>query len=124
MWFLGVPSPLLWGVLAALLNYVVYLGPAFMTAILFLVGLSLGGTLLEIATPAIVFLTLNLIEANLVTPNIIGRRMTLNPFIVFLSLAFWLWIWGPVGGFIAVPALLILHALVVKIIGIDTREKN
>lgn len=124
MWLLGVPSPFLWGVLAALLNYVVYLGPAFMAAILLLVGLSLGGTLLDIATPAIAFLILNLIEANLVTPNIIGRRITMNPFIVFLSLAFWLWIWGPVGGFIAVPALLIIYALTVNIIGIDTAQKN
>jgi predicted PurR-regulated permease PerM len=124
MWVLGVPSPFLWGVLAALLNYVVYLGPAFMTLILLLVGLSLGGSLFQITTPAVVFLSLNLIEANLVTPNVIGRRMTMNPFIVFLSLAFWLWIWGPVGGFIAVPALLILYALIVNIIGIDINQKT
>ncbi len=124
MWILGVPSPFLWGVLAALLNYVVYLGPALMALILLLVGLSLGGSVLEIATPAIIFLTINLTEANLVTPNVIGRRMTMNPFIVFLSLAFWLWIWGPVGGFIAVPALLILYALIVNIIGIDINHKT
>lgn len=121
---LGVPSPFLWGVLAALLNYVVYLGPAFMASILLLVGLSLGGTLLEIATPAIVFLTINLIEANLVAPNVIGRRMTMNPFIVFLSLVFWLWIWGPVGGFVAVPTLLILQALIINIIGIAPLTKT
>lgn len=122
MWLLNVPSPILWGVLAALLNYVIYLGPALMAAILLLVGLSLGGTLIEIMMPAIVFLSLNLIEANLITPNVIGRRMTMNPFIVFLSLAFWLWIWGPVGGFVAVPTLLILYALTVNIIGIDPQQ--
>lgn len=124
MWVLDVPSPFLWGVLAALLNYVVYLGPAFMASILLLVGLSLGGTLLEVATPAIVFLTINLIEANLITPNVIGRHMTMNPFIVFLSLAFWLWIWGPVGGFVAVPTLLILYALITNIIGIAPPTKT
>jgi predicted PurR-regulated permease PerM len=123
MWILDIPSPLLWGVLAALLNYIVYLGPVFMTTILVLVGLSLGGTLFEIMTPAMVFLGLNLIEANFVTPNIIGKRMTMNPFVVFLSLAFWLWIWGPVGGFVAVPTLLILYALVMNIIGINTHQK-
>jgi len=124
MWLLGVPSPLLWGVIAALLNYIVYLGPAFMVAILLLVGLSLGGTLIDVVTPAIAFLILNLLEANFVTPNVIGRRMTMNPFIVFLSLAFWLWIWGPVGGFIAVPALLIVYALIVNILGVNTKQST
>lgn len=124
MFMLGVPSPILWGVLAALLNYIVYLGPAFMAVILFLVGLSLGGTLFEIMTPAVVFLLLNLVEANFVTPNIIGKRLTINPFIVFLSLAFWLWIWGPVGGFIAVPALLICHAIITNIMGVSAQKTS
>jgi len=118
MWMLNVPSPLLWGILASLLNYLIYLGPALMFFILTLVGLSLGGSPLEIMTPAIVFLAINLVEANFVTPNMIGRHMTMNPFIVFLSLVFWLWLWGPVGGFIAVPALLILYAIAMNTLGI------
>jgi len=111
MWVLGIPSPVLWGVLAALLNFVIYIGPATMAFILLLVGLSMGGTSGEILAPAIVFLGLNFIEANFITPYFIGRAMTMNPFVVFLALAFWIWIWGPVGGFIAVPSLLIIYSI-------------
>ncbi|WP_280113505.1 AI-2E family transporter [Nitratireductor aquibiodomus] len=61
--------------------------------------------------PPLTYLGLNAIEAQFVTPTVIGRRMTLNPFIVFLAIAFWLWMWGPIGGFIAIPALLTLYAV-------------
>lgn len=111
LWLAGVPSPLLWGALAGLLNFVVYIGPAVMTAILLAIGLAsfetMGGSLM----PALIYLSLNLVEAQFVTPMVIGRTMTLNPFLVLLALAFWIWIWGPVGGFIAIPAVLVVMAL-------------
>lgn len=111
MWFLGLPSPILWGALAAILNYLIYIGPMIMILILLLVGLSIGGTAGTIFLPAILFLIINIIEANVVTPHFIGKNMVLNPFIIFLSLAFWIWLWGPVGGFIAVPLLLALYTI-------------
>jgi predicted PurR-regulated permease PerM len=117
MWLIGVPSPVLWGVLAGLLNYVIYLGPALMAFILFMVGLSTGGTLFQVALPAMVFLGLNLTEAYFVTPQFLGRALTMNPFIVFLALAFWIWIWGPVGGFVAVPSLLITYTILTHVLG-------
>jgi predicted PurR-regulated permease PerM len=116
LWLLGVPSAPLWGAMAGLLNFIIYIGPALMALILFGVGLatfdSLGGTILPMA----VYLVINGIEAQFVTPMVIGRRMTLNPFLVFLAVAFWLWIWGPIGGFIAIPALLILFAIARNIV--------
>lgn len=111
MWALGVPSPLLWGMLAGMLNYVVYVGPAIMVFLMTGVGLAIGDTPLAIITPAVVYLTLNLIEAQFVTPTVLGRTMTINPFLVFLTIAFWIWLWGPVGGFVAVPLLLVIASL-------------
>lgn len=107
----GVPSPALWGTLAALLNFVIYLGPAVMAVILFAVGLATYDTLWSSLIPPAAYLFVNMIEAQFVTPMVIGRRMTLNPFLVFLALSFWIWIWGPLGGFIAIPALLVALAV-------------
>jgi len=117
---IGMPSAALWGALAAILNFVVYLGPAVMAAILFAVGLtqydSLGGSLM----PPLVYLGVNLIEAQFVTPQVIGRTMLMNPFVVILAIAFWIWLWGPLGGFIAIPMLLIFYAIAANIVpGMD-----
>jgi predicted PurR-regulated permease PerM len=110
MWLLEVPQPYLWGMLAFCLNYVVYIGPAVMAAILLGVGLATWDSPPAIFLPVAAYLTLNMIEAQFVTPQVIGRSVTLNPFFVFLSLAFWIWLWGPVGGLLAVPFLLVGYA--------------
>lgn len=113
---IGIPSALLWAAIAAISNFVVFIGPAIMVVILLAVGLAefdtLGGSLLPVA----IYLGINVIEAQFVTPMVIGRTMTLNPFIVLLALVFWIWLWGPVGGFIAVPALLVAYAIVRNIL--------
>jgi len=111
LWLLDVPSALLWGMLAGMLNYVVYVGPAIMVVVMAGVGLATGYTIPAILTPPLVYLGLNLIEAQFVTPTVLGRTMTLNPFVVFLTIAFWIWLWGPVGGFVAVPLLLVAVSL-------------
>jgi predicted PurR-regulated permease PerM len=116
MWALGVPSPLLWGVLAGILNYIVYVGPAIMVGILFCVGLATADTTLASLAPAVVYVCINALESQLVTPLVIGRTLTLNPFLVFLAIGFWLWVWGPVGGFVAIPALLIMVAILRHVI--------
>lgn len=111
LWLLDVPSALLWGMLAGMLNYVVYVGPAVMVVVMAGVGLATGNTIPAILTPPLVYLGLNLVEAQFVTPTVLGRTMTLNPFFVFLTIAFWIWLWGPVGGFVAVPLLLVAASL-------------
>jgi predicted PurR-regulated permease PerM len=116
LWAVGMPSPLLWGVLAILLNFVIYIGPALMTVILLSVSLSLNHSAFDILLPPGIYLALHAVESNFVTHQILGATMTMNPFAVFLALAFWIWLWGPVGGFIAVPSLLILYALIRNII--------
>ncbi len=102
-WLVGLPNPVIFGLVAALLNYVPYVGPAIMVVVLFGVGLvtfpSLGHAL--IAPAGLIALTT--IEGHFVTPTIVGRRITLNPLLVILALAFWTWMWGPIGAFLAVP---------------------
>lgn len=106
-WLLGLPSPVTLGILAALLNYIPYIGPAAMVLILFGIALvtfpSLGYALL----PPAAFVGLTTIEGQIVTPTVLGRRLTLNPLAVILALAFWTWLWGPMGAFLAVPLSLI-----------------
>jgi predicted PurR-regulated permease PerM len=111
LWAVGVPSPALWGALAGLLNYIMYVGPALMATMLFVVGLGTFDTLTGALMPPLVYLSINLMEAQIVTPMVIGRTLTLNPFAVLLALAFWIWIWGPIGGFVAIPAVLIVIAI-------------
>ena len=111
-WIIGFPSPAIFGLLATLLNYVPYVGPAIMTVALFGVGLisfpSLGQAL--IAPACLVVLTM--MEGHFITPAIVGRRLTLNPLLVVVALAFWTWMWGPIGAFLAVPLSIIVLVVV------------
>ena len=116
LWLAGVPSALMWGLLACTLNYVIYIGPAVMVAILLGVGLATAQTSIGIFLPPAIYLGLNILESQVVTPHVLGRSMAINPFIIFLSLVFWIWIWGPVGGFIAVPFLLIVMTTYTNIV--------
>lgn len=111
MWAIGMPSPILWGAMAAVLNYIPYVGQGVMILVLLAVGLGTQTGLENILLPAGCYVAINFIEGQIVTPHFIGRTMTLNPFIIFLSITFWLWAWGPVGGLVAVPTLLIAHSI-------------
>lgn len=110
-WALGLPSPLLWGALAGLLNYIPYLGPAVMALILAVAGIVSFPGIVQALLPAAAFVALTSIEGHVLTPLIISRRVSLNPFAVFLSMALWTWLWGPAGTFLAVPLLIAAMAL-------------
>jgi predicted PurR-regulated permease PerM len=107
-WLVGLPNPLLWGVLAALLNYIPYIGPAIVVATLTVVGLVTYPTLGEVAVAPLVFIGIVTLEGQFITPAFMGRRLELNPFAVFLAIAFCTWFWGPIGAFLAVPLLMAL----------------
>ncbi|MFZ0613853.1 MAG: AI-2E family transporter [Desulfobacterales bacterium] len=104
----GLPSPWLWGVVAGSLNFIPYLGGAITTIILTLVSLVTHEKWLDILLPPLIFITINGLEGNIITPIILGKRLALNPIIVFLSLLFWGWMWGVVGLFLATPILVTL----------------
>jgi predicted PurR-regulated permease PerM len=108
---LGLPNPAIFGVLAAVLNYVPYVGPAAMVVVLFSVGLVTFPSLSHALVAPIGFIALTTAEGHFITPTIVGRRITLNPLLIFLGLAFWTWMWGPIGTFLAAPLSIV--ALVV-----------
>jgi predicted PurR-regulated permease PerM len=105
-WLLGFKTPLLFGAMAFVCNYVPYIGPAIVTVVLFAVGLISFPSLAYAALAPALFVALTTFEGHVITPNIVGRRLTLNPLGVFLSLAFWTWLWGPVGAFLSMPFLI------------------
>jgi predicted PurR-regulated permease PerM len=106
-WLVGYPNPVIFGVLAALLNYVPYVGPGVMVIALFGVGLVSFDSIAHAAIAPLGFIALTALEGHLITPTIVGRRLTLNPLVVLLALAFWTWMWGPFGAFLAVPLSII-----------------
>ncbi len=89
------------------LNYVPYVGPALMVLILFGVGMVTFPSLGYALVPPAAFVALTTFEGHFLTPTILGRRLTLNPLAVLLALAFWTWLWGPMGAFLAVPLSII-----------------
>jgi len=105
MYLWGMPNPALWGALVVLLEFVPYLGALAMVVILSIAALTtfanVGHALLIPAS----FLFVNLIQGNFVSPMVLGHRLALNPVALFIGLAFWFWIWGIAGAFIAVPIL-------------------
>jgi predicted PurR-regulated permease PerM len=120
-WAFGFPNPVLFGALAAVLNYVPYIGPAAMAIILFAVGLVSFPTLGYALVPPLCFVGLATLEGQFITPAIIGRRLTLSPLMVFLSLAFWTWLWGPLGAFLAVPLSLVALVTITHLVPANGR---
>ena len=105
MWAVGVPSPVLWGVLAGLLNFLPYIGPILMTGVLSVVSLLSFDTWTATVVPPGIYVMLTALEGYVLTPMIIGRRLILNPISVFVSYLFWGWLWGAIGVVLAVPIL-------------------
>jgi predicted PurR-regulated permease PerM len=106
-WLLGFPNPIIFGMLAAGLNYLPYIGAACMTVILLAVGLVTFPSLGYAFVPPAAFVAVATIEGQFITPAVLGRRLTLNPLVVLLALAFWAWLWGPIGAFLAVPLTIV-----------------
>ncbi|WP_082825899.1 AI-2E family transporter [Croceicoccus estronivorus] len=110
-WAMGIDAPIMWGGLAAILNFLPYVGPLTMVALLGLFGLGTSTTFLVGLIPAATYLTLHLVESNILTPAILGARFTMNPVLILLALSYFSWIWGFAGALLSVPILLTLTAL-------------
>jgi predicted PurR-regulated permease PerM len=111
-WALGLDAPIMWGGLAALLNFMPYIGPLTMVGLLALFGIGTNASPLVGAIPALCYLGLHAIESNVVTPSILGARFTMNPVLILLALSYFTWVWGFTGALLSVPILLTLTALV------------
>ncbi|MEO6022607.1 MAG: AI-2E family transporter, partial [Burkholderiales bacterium] len=108
MWFLGMPNPLLWGVLVAILNFIPYVGPTLSLITLSLAALLSFDTLGQALLVPLVFVCLTLLEGQFLQPIVVGRRLALNPVVIFISFLLWGWLWGIAGMLIAVPLLVTL----------------
>lgn len=108
---IGIPNPLLWGMVAAVCNYVPYLGALITVALIGVVALATfdGSDRLLLACGG--FVAINLLEANLLTPLVLGRKMPLNTVAVFVSLLFWGWVWGVIGVIMAVPLTVMIQVV-------------
>jgi len=111
LYFMGVPNAVMWGMLVALLNFVPYFGPVAGVILLATVGLLTFDTLWKVLLPPAWYLLLHLLEANLITPVALGRRFTLNPVVIFVSLIFWTWLWGVPGALLSVPILVAIKII-------------
>ena len=121
-WLLGFGNPALFGALAYICNYIPYIGPAVVVVVLFAAGLISFPSLAYASVAPLLFVALATIEGHVVTPNIVGRRLTLSPLGVFLSLAFWTWLWGPVGAFLSVPFLILGQVIFHHLVADDEGE--
>lgn len=108
LWLYGVEDAMLWGVLVALANFAPYVGPIIAMIILAIAGLVQYGPEFAALMPVLIYFCINLVEAQFVTPIMLGRNMRLNPLVVMVWLILWGWLWGAVGVLLAVPLLVCL----------------
>ena len=111
-WALGLEAPIMWGGLAALLNFLPYIGPLTMAGVLALFGIGTSASPWVGAVPALCYLCLHAIESNVVTPSILGAKFTTNPVLILFALSYFTWVWGVTGALLSVPILLTLTALI------------
>jgi predicted PurR-regulated permease PerM len=108
----GMPNPASLGALAAILNFIPIIGPVAMFAVLVVVGLVSFPTISAGLLAPALFAVMTFLEGHFLTPTIVGRRLALNALAVFLAVAFWTWLWGPMGAFLSSPLLIV--ALIMK----------
>jgi len=111
LWLLGMPSPVMWGGIVAVANYIPYLGPIVSACLLLLGGLMIYPDIWGALWPPAAFICFHLVEANFFTPMVVGHRLTVSPLSILISLSFWAWIWGTTGALLAVPLLIIMKTV-------------
>lgn len=111
LWAMGVPNPGLWGLLVAIGNFIPFFGFIIASSVILTVALlSFDSFWWALAAPG-AYAAIKVTEGNFISPNILGRSLTLNPLVIILSLLFWGWLWGPVGALLAVPILVIIKTV-------------
>lgn len=105
LWMLGMPSPLLWGAMVMVLEFIPYLGALVMTVVLTIAALTVYPTVGQALLVPGAFLAINVVQGNFISPMLMGHKLALNPVALLVGLAFWFWMWGIAGAFIAVPLL-------------------
>lgn len=110
MWFAGLPNPVLWGVAAALLNFIPFLGAMIGIAMVAIVAVVSMDTISQAVLPPMIYVAATFVEGWFITPVILGRRLELNAVAILIALALWGWLWGITGALMAVPLLVATKA--------------
>lgn len=110
MWLLGMPDPVFFGVAAFALNYIPYIGSIIGIVFAFMMGVVTYDNIWVSLAPPLVYWIINSAEGQFITPVAVGRRLRLNAVAVFLSVAFWAWLWSFAGMFLSTPMLIALKA--------------
>jgi predicted PurR-regulated permease PerM len=118
LYAVGLPNAALWGTMAALLNFVPYIGFVIGTSIVFIVGLLTFDTVTAALLPPAVYIACNAVEANFITPILVSRRLTLNAVVVFLAVVAGGWLWGVSGALLAVPMVAMLKVIADRVDGL------
>lgn len=105
LWFLGIPNPMLWGTMVAILNFAPYLGALINLTVLTMVGMLTFDTMSEALIIPGIFVILTLSASNVIVPLVLGRRLLLSPVAIFIAIMVWGWLWGVIGALLAVPLL-------------------
>jgi predicted PurR-regulated permease PerM len=111
LWWIGMPSSVMWGGIVAVANYIPYLGPIVAALLLFVGGLMTYPDVWGALWPPAIFICFHLVEANFFTPIVVGHRLTISPLSILISLSFWAWVWGTTGALLAVPLLIIMKTI-------------
>jgi predicted PurR-regulated permease PerM len=101
---LGLPGAMFWGVVAGVMNFIVYLGPAMVSVGLLFAGIAAFDGV-HALLPALIFVGLNGLEGQFVTPAFLARQLAVNPLLIFVALLLGIWLWGALGGFVAIPLM-------------------
>lgn len=114
-WAIGLPDPAVWGLIAGLARFIPYLGVILTIVLLAIVSAASLDTLWMIAVAPLGYLALTTMVGFFIEPWIHGLRMAINPVIIFVSIFFWGWLWGPVGVVLAVPLMTIMQVVLKQI---------
>jgi predicted PurR-regulated permease PerM len=114
-YFGGLSMPVLWGVFAFLSSFIPFLGITVMTASVAIAGIITHDGIVVGLLPALVFFSVHLVMENLIFPAIMGRQWEINPFVVFVAILFWTWMWGAVGAMLALPLSLIMMTVLAEL---------
>jgi predicted PurR-regulated permease PerM len=118
-----LPNAAMWGGVAAFLNFIPYFGPFVGMFAVAMAGLLAFDTLGRGLLPVGAYILLHLLEADLITPFVLGRRYALNPVVIFGSLMFFAWLWGVLGAWLAVPLLVIVKVACDRILILSSLGK-
>ena len=110
-WAAGIADPVLWGIAFGLLNFIPILGPTTVIGAAAIVGFATGNTIADALVPPAILLAINVVEANLVQPWLLSRRIVISPVVIFIMVVALVWMWGAAAAITAVPLLILFHTI-------------